>query len=577
MSLSGGRLAVHHTRTRRALTSATVITVVAVVVLLALGAWLVRSGTAEEGRSPDIFQVRLGSFDIVIPTSGELAALRQIEIKNELETRAVITEIAEEGARVRAGDILVRFNDEDIVTRIKDAQDEAKLAGNAVTTAEADVAILRQEHESKLAAASLRITLADLALRSWLEGEDKTKRQELDLAVKTAEKEHERAAARFEAAERLKAQDFISLDDFKRDEIALLRAESDLETSRLQREVYIEYDSQRLQKEKESDLEQARDEHERTKARLEAEMKSALETLDVRRAQLQSKEERLTKWQAQHEWCVLEAPTDGLVVYASSVQSGGWHRNDEDPPQVGTEVPRNKTIMILPDVSTMIAAVKVNEALSGLIKPDQRVTISPDALPDAVIGGRVLSIGVLAETGGWRDPNRRDYTVRILLEDGHSMGLKPSMACKARIAVGRVEDALHVPIQAIFREGRRSFVYLLEGAGGCVQQAVEVGRASTLYAEVVSGLEEGQRVLLREPSPAEVTRRLEPDKRPPAEERVAEADPGAGHDAGGRPELAAAEPAPGEREPRGPGAGRPPGGDRAASDRPRRGRDARRE
>ena len=39
----------------------------------------------------DLFEVRRGTFVITVPTSGELAARDQIEIKNMLETRAVIT------------------------------------------------------------------------------------------------------------------------------------------------------------------------------------------------------------------------------------------------------------------------------------------------------------------------------------------------------------------------------------------------------------------------------------------------------------------------------------------------------
>ena len=54
-----------------------------------------------------------------------------------------------------------------------------------------------------------------------------------------------------------------------------------------------------------------------------------------------------------------------------------------------------------------------------------------------------LAVSVLlAASGGWRDPNRREYTVKSALEADPSMGLKPAMRCKAEILLGRVEDAL---------------------------------------------------------------------------------------------------------------------------------------
>jgi hypothetical protein len=44
--------------------------------------------------------------------------------------------------------------------------------------------------------------------------------------------------------------------------------------------------------------------------------------------------------------------------------------------------------------------------------------------------------------------------------------------------------------------------------GGYEQKKVEIGRASELFTEIVSGLEEGQMVLLREPESEEILARL---------------------------------------------------------------------
>ena len=159
-------------------------------------------------------------------------------------------------------------------------------------------------------------------------------------------------------------------------------------------------------------------------------------------------------------------------------------------------------------MSQLIAAVKVNEALSGLIQPGQSATITSDAAPDAVMHGKVMSIGVLAESGGWRDPNRRDYTVRILLSDGNDLGLKPSMRCKADINVGRVDDSLFVPIQAVFRDGPVTFAYVPQGSGYAERQ-ITLGQASELFVQINDGLKEGDIVLLREPSLGEVVARID--------------------------------------------------------------------
>ena len=101
------------------------------------------------------------------------------------------------------------------------------------------------------------------------------------------------------------------------------------------------------------------------------------------------------------------------------------------------------------------------------------------------------------------------------------MELKPSMRCVGNITLDRVEDALSVPIQSIFREGRSAFVYVPMD-GGFAQQEVTLGRSSELSVEILSGIEKGDRVLLREPNPIEVVSRLPIEGKRP--EGVSESD-----------------------------------------------------
>ncbi|MCH7571774.1 MAG: HlyD family efflux transporter periplasmic adaptor subunit, partial [Planctomycetes bacterium] len=435
-------------QSKRGLTvSITMLVVVIIISMAAAGAWAMFYVGAGNSASidNDIFAVKKGGFEIVVPTSGELAALRQIEIKNRLETRATITEIIEEGEHVKKGDLLISFNDEDIRNKIKDADDALDSAKNSLENAKANLEIRKKTRESELARAELEITLTELALQAWREGEDVTRRQDLALELKTAQMEYDRLQVYFEASKRLFEQEFISLDEYTRNEIALVRAESNLKQANLDIDVYEKYEYLQDREKKESDRKQAVDEQDRTKQRYDAEVRSA--ESDVRSAErmVESRQERFDKWTTQLELCVILAPSDGLVVYASSLSSGGHFRGNEDPPMVGTDVARNRTVIVLPDTSQMIAEVKVNEALSGMIKPGQRATVVSDALPDTVLSGEVMSVGVLAQTGGWRDPNRRDYTVKILLDDfALSLGLKPSMRCRADIKVGRVDDTLYI-------------------------------------------------------------------------------------------------------------------------------------
>lgn len=111
---------------------------------------------------------------------------------------------------------------------------------------------------------------------------------------------------------------------------------------------------------------------------------------------------------------------------------------------------------------------------------------------------------MLAESGGWRDPNLREYTVKISLNNVEpGSGLKPSMRCEAQIVLGRVDNALTVPVQAVFSDSGVRFVYLAEG-GRFVRSPINLGRRSETSAEILAGLKENDIVLLREPTAGEI-------------------------------------------------------------------------
>lgn len=470
---------------------------------------VMRSGIDDgsSGNSADIYRAKTGSFDVTIPCSGELAAQQQIEIRNKLESRAVITYIVPEGTTVKAGDLLITLAEEEILNKIKDAEDGVKTAEAALIAAQASYDIQISQRDSDLAKAELDVRLAQLALDAWSKGDLESKRQELDTALKTAEINFDRLTEKYKESQRLLAEGFISKDECDRDRIELIEAEAAFKKAEQDKDVYEKYTYFQDEAKFNSDLEQAQKELERVKQRHDAELGQKMADVESKKHQFASKQERLADAQREHSYCKITAPSGGLVVYNSSLESGGWRGMDEGPPQIGTELRPNERVMVLPDTSQMMAVVKVNEALSGSIKPGQRASITSDAVPGAQMIGEVQSVGVLAEQGGWRDPNRRDYSVKIAILSGYTPGLKPSMRCQATVFVNRVDDVLFVPVQAVFRNGPDSLVYVPQG-GGYAEKRVELGQSSELHVEVTDGLTDGDAVLLRKPALNEVVSTL---------------------------------------------------------------------
>lgn len=467
------------------------------------------NGASSKNRAAatDVAIARPQSFLISTAALGELESRNAIEIRNQVESRTSIVEVVAEGVRVKKGDLLVRLNSDALQSQIQEDTLRVESARADFVSAENGVQIQESDNASKLRTAQLDVELAELSLSQWRDGDVKSRRQELALALERGEIEVKRLSDRFTRGEALNKEGFLSNDELERDRVAKIEAEANLKRAQLDAKVYEEFERPKEEKQKMSDVEQAKAELDRVQLNNEKELVSRRAAAANKREQLRVLEQKLAKTQQQLAATELRAPADGLVVYATSMARGrgGWGNQGSGPLQVGREVTNNELLISLPDTSEMQASVQVHESLAGRIRQGMTATIKVDAVPGVTFTGKVASIGVMAEQTNWRDPNMREYTVKVALDasDEKTSQLKPSMRAEARIEMGRVDNALAIPLQAVFNDGAVRFVYVSEG-GRFAKLPVSVGRRSDTLAEIRAGLEEGAVVLLREPTPGEV-------------------------------------------------------------------------
>ena len=134
--------------------------------------------------------------------------------------------------------------------------------------------------------------------------------------------------------------------------------------------------------------------------------------------------------------------------------------------------------------------VQVDDVDVLLIQQGAPVQITLDALPGRTFTGRVT----------WIAPSGQDqsgftfFQVRIEVEGGPE--LRPGMQAQAFIDAGKAENVLLVPLEAIFQEDRQYKVEILKEDGTTEVVPVEVGLMNEFMAEIKSGLEEGQLVVV---------------------------------------------------------------------------------
>lgn len=154
-------------------------------------------------------------------------------------------------------------------------------------------------------------------------------------------------------------------------------------------------------------------------------------------------------------------------------------------------VSHDKVLFILSDVLVIVA--QVNEADIGMVKLGQPLRITTDAFPDRVFNGNVDKIAFESKTID-------DITYYDIITDPKITDnlLKSGMTANIEIIIEEKRDALCLPIYAIqyFEEGQ--FVIVENENNNYNIVKIETGINDGQYIEIINGLFEGQKVLLKQ-------------------------------------------------------------------------------
>jgi multidrug efflux pump subunit AcrA (membrane-fusion protein) len=203
---------------------------------------------------------------------------------------------------------------------------------------------------------------------------------------------------------------------------------------------------------------------------------------DVERAKAVLANERV-----QLSYATVTAPIDG-VIGSVSTQEG-------ETVAAGLNAPTFVTII---DLNRLQVDTFVDEVDIGKIMPDQRAVFTVDSFPAREFEGKVVAIypkAVIQE-------NVVNYDVVVSITDPYDGLLRPEMTASVTISMEVRRNVLTLPIKAIKRDRGRSIVYLMSG-GDPQPREVKIGWRDFQWVEILSGLDEGDTVLMESP-PAEL-------------------------------------------------------------------------
>ncbi|MCL4485762.1 MAG: efflux RND transporter periplasmic adaptor subunit [Nitrospirae bacterium] len=157
--------------------------------------------------------------------------------------------------------------------------------------------------------------------------------------------------------------------------------------------------------------------------------------------------------------------------------------------RVGGAILPGMTLMTLEDLTRVWVDVALYPAQLAWVKPGDRVALRVPAMPSRIYRGILR----------FADPelNGKSRTVRArVLVDNPDGFLKPGMYLEATLHPDPLSNVLVIPREALIRTGTKTVVITEIGRGHFRPASVTVGARSSHWVEVLSGLFEGDKVVV---------------------------------------------------------------------------------
>lgn len=504
---------------------------VAVVVAIGVFGFLRQKVGGSNNSNPGtgLFTVGRGDLIISVTESGDIKAVKTVDIKSKVEGRATIVNIVPEGTMITPEDV----NDGKVLVELDSSKlkeqlplREIDLANAEASFADANESYLIQvkQNESDVTAAELKVKFSLMDFQKHLGGgiaqeviekmesnpnlnPDLTSlindpnslggaaSQQLDTlqdAILLARGNLEKASDVLEGTQKLYDANYASELELKGAELDVSRYEIQERAAVKELKLYQLYDFPKEAQTFLSNYKEAKLELVRTQARTRAQLAQAKAKLGSARSTLGMQLQRLVKLHDQIEACVIKAPAIGQVVYWSSTQE--WVRVKIEQ---GAEVPEGYKIITIPDASKMKVEIKVHENWIDKIQLGQKAKITIAAFSDKTFTGKVLKKAPLAEAQRWLNPDLKVYPTDVSIGGTHDF-LKTGMTGKVEVTIDELHDVLYVPIQSVVTVGEKEMCYVM-ASSRAEKREVETGLFNDDFVEIKSGLTEGEKVLLNPP------------------------------------------------------------------------------
>jgi RND family efflux transporter MFP subunit len=212
----------------------------------------------------------------------------------------------------------------------------------------------------------------------------------------------------------------------------------------------------------------------------EAQVEAAKSALAASRQQLEVSQADREHYSALSEYSRITAPFDGVVT---------WRYADTGSLiQAGTSNVSSEPVVKLSQVSVLRLRIPVPESLAGSVRDGEPADIRVKATDKHFSGKIIRSTDSL-------DRSTRTMQVEVDVPNG-DYKLTPGMYADVSLRVQNDPNALTLPLQAINRGADKTTVLLVNSQNHVEQREIHTGIEGSDRIQILSGLNEGDRVIV---------------------------------------------------------------------------------
>ncbi|AZR72699.1 hypothetical protein BBF96_04410 [Anoxybacter fermentans] len=460
-----------------------------------------------------------GTIEVNKIVNGVIEPYKNINVSSK--TGGIVEEVrVQVGQYVRAGEILVVFEQDQIKAQLKQAKAALELARANLAmvqkgASEEELQQVQASYDQALASYEAAKRNLEVAQSMY---EDRTVQKQQLVAAKTqlevAEKQLEMAEERFNQAK-------IALDVAKTDyermtvlfekrvitqkqyegvesqyknaqsafnsaklakEQALISYEGAKENYQLAKDIYENRTTAQQQVDgAKTQLEIAKANLKIAEANLQKVIKGAsAEQIRASQASVKQAEAALELVRLQLENSVIKSPIDGIIAQVNV-----------DP---GEMVGPGVSILTIINIDKVYVKADVTADVLKFLQVGDTVKVKVLVYPEDLIEGKIELISPMA------DPRTQAYPVKVLL-DNESQQLKPGMFADLILTLEKSTDTIVLPVEAVLELEDLPYIYVVKissesQVGRTEKRMIKVGLVNDHKVEVIEGLQPGEKVVI---------------------------------------------------------------------------------